>query len=94
VFELRNNPQLAFEVLKDKYRCVIYINDDTSINNYELLYDIYKNVFYIGLQPTVITFNYTTEEKSILSIRIDKIHYPDINSPQDLKTIFEEEMNM
>jgi len=93
--ELEENTQIAFEKLQEKYGCIISLNTNMIKNNYninyDLMYDIYNNVFITGLNPRNISFFYNDKKgKTILYVSIDKKHFFDINSPDDLKSFFEE----
>ena len=97
ISEMQKNPQIVFEKLQDTYWCRITLYDDITKKDYnidyELIYNIYNKMIEIGSQPKDISFSYRDRKGSkgeqILSVRIDKKHFPDINSPEDFKPFFD-----
>ena len=96
--ELEKNPKIVFEKLQDSYWLYIELYYNISKDNYnidyESIYNIYNKIFEIGMMPRNIYFRYYSEKMKaqILSVRIDKKYFPDINSPDDLKPFFEKEI--
>ena len=109
--ELQADPSLAFGI-QEMYICRIFIYENPAQNNfdidYKLLYNIYSHIFEVGLKPHSISFlfnNYNMNKRDIfLRVRVsDKSNtrydtiFSDINSPNDLKQLFEkaiqEELN-
>ena len=97
--ELENNPSLPFEKLQKRYWCRITLYNDISKNDYVidyyLIYDIFTRIFEIGLSPYSVSFNFDAGEDGrvnlVLSVSILNRYFPNINSSDDLRAIFEEE---
>ena len=99
------NPNIVFEKLRGQYIIGITLFDGVLGNEYRLLYDldfdlvysIFTKIFELGLEPRDISFSYNNipgvQGRLIYSALIQMSQFPDITSPEDLISIFEEDMN-